>query len=124
MNDKREPTLADLGLDQPVENSDKLSIERLQRESEYEVASAPRQRQVRQINHGLNVGAMLFSILFPGAGHFMKGKIGEGLGWGAAFLFMCFTAVAFWPAVFAAIFVYFGAIYSAFKADETDLPEL
>ncbi len=72
----------------------------------------------------MDIGAALFSLLLPGAGHFVKGKIGEGLGWGAAFLFCCFYAITFWPAAIGAAAIYICAPFSAYKAKQTNLPEM
>lgn len=79
---KDEPSLADLGLDEPAKITDKISIDRLQRESEYEIASArpPVVRPADARNVGVDVAACIVTLLLPGSGHMVKGH------WLAGFL--------------------------------------
>lgn len=89
---KNEPSLDDLGLGEPVKLSNKISIERLQRESEHEMASArpPVVRPADARNVGLDVAACIVTLLVPGSGHMVKGH------WLAGFLcLVCVVGLLF-----------------------------
>lgn len=80
------PSLADLGLDAPAppkSTSQKISIADLQRESEFERS----QPQIVHIHHGsshniaLDIVAVILAIVFPGAGHLIRGKFFAAAMW-------------------------------------------
>mgnify|MGYP000314195923 CR=1 FL=1 len=100
--DHKQPTLEELGLDEPARISSKISIERLQRESEIELMQPTREiSSSRQRNIAIDIAAMLLSFFLPGAGHALKGKWLVGAIWFAAVLGGYF--LFFWPGVVAQI---------------------
>lgn len=113
--DGNEPSLEDLGLDVPAKISNKISIERLQRESEFEVAMArPTASNVPQSrNVALDVMAGLLSFVLPGAGHLVKGRIGVGLAWFMAAVLVGVLTVFVPPSVVLLIVVWVACIASA-----------
>lgn len=63
MNEKKEPSLADLGLDQPTQPSKKISISELQRQSELEQDQPPPTRVVTEPKKKSWVMAAFFCVI-------------------------------------------------------------
>ncbi len=106
MKDKNEPTLDDLGLNEKVEFSNKISIAELQRQSEREIDDyRPAIKTVRERMVAMDIGAMLLSIVLPGAGHCLKGFWGRGAVWfaGVGSLYLASLIITPIPAVVAHI---------------------
>ncbi len=83
---KEEPTLEELGLDAPAKISDKISIERLQRESEYEREMSRQVSTAVARNYKLDLMAGVLALIVPGLGHQIKGQGMDGAFWFLAFL--------------------------------------
>ena len=75
MNENREPTLEDLGLDQPVVVTNKISIEQLQRASDAEREMPSQAAYLKpKRNIALDVIAGLVAFVLPGVGHLLKSR--------------------------------------------------
>ena len=109
-----QPSLEDLGLDSParVTPSGKLSIEELQRQSEREIDDRrPSQAApVRQRVVAMDIGAFVLSLLIPGAGQLLKGRLARGAVWLAlvfsAYAVCLLIATFLRPVVLIAVFVH------------------
>jgi len=106
MAEKQNPSLEDLGLEEPVVVSKKISIAELQRQSEREiddyrpVVATKKERFV-----AMDIGALLLSIILPGAGHCLKGHWGSGFFWflGVILLYVASLILTPIPAILAHI---------------------
>jgi hypothetical protein len=98
MSDENQPSLEDLGLGEPVKVSKKISIAELQRQSEREiddyrpVVAIKKERLV-----AMDIGALLLSIILPGAGHGLKGHWERGFAWFAGIVFLYVTSFVLTP---------------------------
>lgn len=112
---KNEPSLEDLGLNEPAKPSGKISIESLQRQSDFEVAtsrppviSRPAARSV-----GQDIAAALLTVVLPGVGHGIKGHWGLGLLWFVGVVGSFFLSI--WLVLIVQIFCFADAIRIAPK---------